>query len=137
MSTSSLGSNMVANQSNLMKPKEFLRKLKKSNNGQYFVNTKEWRKGIEICFNTFGLTRFLSEDYSIKVPKEQQWECVFEKDAQATVRASKKVVLREKNEQVKQEKAESGENHSPKPERNLPHNLLLIAWMTDRLNMRR
>ena len=88
MSTSSLGSNMVANQSNLMKPKEFLRKLKKSNNGQYFVNTKEWRKGIEICFNTFGLTQFLSEDYSIKVPKEQQWECVFEKDAQATVRAT-------------------------------------------------
>ena len=117
MSTSSLGSNMLANQSNLMKPKEFLRKLKKSNNGQYFVNTKEWRKGIEICFNTFGLTQFLSEDYSIKVPKEQQWECVFEKDAQATVRASKKVVLREKNEQVKQEKAESGENHSPKKAR--------------------
>ena len=105
MQTSSVGSDMVANQSNLMKPKEFLKKLKKSSNGQYFVNTKEWKRGIEVCFNTFGLYKFLSEDYSIKVPDDQQWVCVFNQDMRATVRHSKKSVLLEKS-QIKKEAIE-------------------------------
>ena len=109
MQASSAVSNMVANQSNLVKPKEFLKKLKRKGNERYFTNTKSWDKGIGVCFSTFGLVKFLSEDYSIKVPKEQKWQVAVDQDLKAMLNKNAKQVRHEKNEVVKKEKAEKGE----------------------------
>ena len=76
---------MVANQGYLdplIKPKDFLKKLKKSANGKYFVGVKDWNDSIRTCFDTFHLSKFLRKGYDIKVPAEQQWLGLLDGDMQ-------------------------------------------------------
>ena len=108
MASSMSGSNMVANQSlPMLKPKEFLKELKRSKNGQYFINANEWSKGIATCFNTFGLTVFLQKEYSTKVPKDQQYLCVHEAQVTQTVLRSEKEASKMKREIVQTVKQEA------------------------------
>ena len=99
-------SNMVANQSYLMKPKELLKKLKKGKNKQYFVNTKEWSQSVKSCFNTFGLSVFLNPTYCIPVPKGGQWVGMFQGKVNNALSSNEAYILKEKRAVVKKEKSE-------------------------------
>ena len=96
-----------------MQPKDLLKKLRKKKDGHYFVNVKGWRKALILCFSTFGYEKYLLSDYSISVPRDQQWAVVFYNDALQTVRTNKRLVHKEKLEVVKLEKKEADVNQTP------------------------
>ena len=98
---------MVANQGYLdplIKPKDFLKKLKKSANGKYFVGVKDWNDCIRTCFDTFHLSKFLRKGYDIKVPAEQQWLGLLDGDMQREIARSKEITASKKIDIVKKEK---------------------------------
>ena len=98
--------NMVANQGYLTKPKEQLVKLHKSKNGRYFTNTKEWSKALRTVFETHDLSIFITEDYGIKVPKEELSRALFEGEMKIAVEKSKNLTLDKKRAVVKHERVE-------------------------------
>ena len=112
---------MVANQGYLdplIKPKDFLKKLKKSANGKYFVGVKDWNDSIRTCFDTFHLSKFLRKGYDIKVPAEQQWLGLLDGDMQREIARSKEMTASKKIDIVKKEKiAVQAEAASPSKRR--------------------
>ena len=94
----------------MVKPAKMLKKLRKSKEGPYFVNAKEWEESLKQCFNTLSLLCFLGERFSMQVPKDQLWKCVFDDKMRSTIKSGEKELKEKKKELVKQEATEKGDS---------------------------